>query len=88
MVTREPTPHVLRTPAEHYQLADKLLHEVDGADMSLPFVRHKVARAQVHAMLAQCFQHEDVVDVADYNFNADPYLAPVIETATTTNERL
>lgn len=48
-------PHVLRTPSEHFHEADRLLHEVaQSRDPGLPFMRQKIARAQVHALLAGC----------------------------------
>lgn len=45
-----------RTPSEHYFEADRLLTELAEADadaFKYAFVQAKVARAQIHAMLAQ-----------------------------------
>lgn len=82
-------PHVLRSPDEHYLEADKLLHEVANTrDMSLPYVRRKIEMAQVHAMLAQCFQHDAIEDAVSYDFNADPYKVPPVETHRATGDRL
>jgi hypothetical protein len=58
----EPTPEIERArepqpPEAHYAEADRLLGELDGLDLhvlSLPFNQMKLAKARVHAMLAQC----------------------------------
>lgn len=44
----------LRSPSQHYAAADALLTELEGMDLSLPFVRAKLHRANLHAQLAQC----------------------------------
>lgn len=41
------------TPAEHYQKAVDLLNSVEGHNEGLPFVKTRIARAHVHALLAQ-----------------------------------
>lgn len=46
-----------RTPRDHYRAADQLLAEVDevGSDcLNLAFIRAKIAKAAVHAALAEC----------------------------------
>lgn len=73
----------MRTPAEHYQEADRLLSEIAGEDMTLPFVRHKLLRADVHAKLAQC--SEWPVDAEFYEGYA-PY--PEVATRQPTGDRL
>ena len=87
--------HVLRSPCEHYEEADRLLHEVaHSRDQGLPFVRRKIERAQVHAMLAQVPGVINVTNVNRLNgILTDETGTPVEHphetvTATTTNERL
>lgn len=64
MTVRDEKPAPLATPREHWERAAQLLAETEGADMGLPFVRHKVARAAVHAQLAQGCPY-DVDEVYD-----------------------
>jgi hypothetical protein len=48
---------VTRPPEFHYAEADRLLAElaaVKADQFAYPFVQAKVARAQIHAQLAQC----------------------------------
>ncbi|ORA38077.1 hypothetical protein [Mycobacterium aquaticum] len=57
------------TPAEHYQHADALLAELAEAKpeaFRFPFVQAKVARAQIHAQLAQSPWWPGLVDEPDY----------------------
>lgn len=88
-------------PSEHYRRADRLLHEVGSVrEVGLPFVKHKIALAHVHALLAQCgvFDFARFGGVDGYEPYATPfapekYPDPIVHnprtvTATTTNERL
>lgn len=54
-----------RTPSEHYAEADRLLAELERADaeaFKYAFVQAKVARAQIHAALAQSPWWPDLFD--------------------------
>lgn len=43
----------MRTPADHYEIADQILTNVEHEDGSMTWVKGELARAQVHALLAQ-----------------------------------
>jgi hypothetical protein len=55
---RPPRPRELREPGYHYQQADKLLAEIDDLpgpfEILKPLPQAKLAKAAVHALLAQC----------------------------------
>lgn len=44
----------MRTPAEHYLEADRLLASLSDDQFGLPFARARVAAAHAHAVLASC----------------------------------
>lgn len=50
-------PAPTRTPAEHYQIADRLLAELSELrvhELQLPYAKAKLALADIHARLAGC----------------------------------
>lgn len=54
-----------RSPREHYEIADTLLKEIEDLErheLSLGYAKAKLARAQIHAMLAQYSPSEDLVE--------------------------
>lgn len=72
----------IRPPDWHYAEADRLLRELadERRDPALACVKHALARAQIHAALAQCgYLFPDCMD-------EDTYLGVV--TMETTGDRL
>lgn len=57
-----------RTPAEHFEIADRLVGELDELhvhELQLPYAKAKLALADVHARLAGCapvINNNSVVD--------------------------
>jgi hypothetical protein len=52
-----PCPHETLTPEDHFRLADKILADLSDVglqELLLPFNQARLAKARVHAMLAQC----------------------------------
>lgn len=73
------------TPAEHYQAAERLLAIAED-DMASPIFKHRLYLAEVHAMLAQCFQPDD--EEAEFYHDGNTYRAPVVETREPRGDRL
>lgn len=48
----------MRTPADHYEAADQILTNVEREDGTATWVKGELARAQVHALLAQVYLPE------------------------------
>lgn len=42
------------TQNKHYMRAVELLDSIEGHNEALPFVKSRIAKAHVHALLAQC----------------------------------
>lgn len=93
-----------RTPSEHYAAADQLLadlEQVKADQFASPYVQAKVARAQIHAALAQSpwwpdlftAEHpdpwpDDEVETDLDGRTCQPWPAPAFETRSATGDRL